>query len=247
MAYNCSRCPRYFNSKEALSSHETGFHKISFFDSGGSETNMDSANESNESSPEDEPRTVRKRRTRANTNSRRKRHRRDSSSDASTDAGESSDDEPKTKREGRTKRSTDYSRKRHRRDSSSNTASDVEESDNDTESQPSGTSYDSDECSEVRRLHKPSRVDFWCKPLVEYQIRGIELMLKNEDLTNMCTKLMEHLELPQTREQKMMTFGEHVKDVIASIVEAANNGEMNVTRKILVAIVELSSDVPVAE
>lgn len=72
-------------------------------------------------------------------------------------------------------------------------------------------------------------------------------MLKNEDLTNMCTKLMEYLELPQTREQKMMTFGEHVKDVIASIVEAANNGEMNVTRKILVAIVELSSDVPVAE
>ena len=72
-------------------------------------------------------------------------------------------------------------------------------------------------------------------------------MLRNEDSSSMLTKLMQYLDIPQTKEQKMMTFGDHVKDVITSIIEAASNGEMDVTRKILVDIVELSSDVSMAE
>ncbi|OXA37324.1 hypothetical protein Fcan01_27895 [Folsomia candida] len=208
MVYNCSRCSRHFNSKEALSSHETGFHKVTLFDSDEGETNKDSTNESNESCSEDEPTPKRERRTRAKSKSRR----------------------------------SYCNRKGVSRDSSSGASSDEEETDSDTESRASATSHDSGECCEVcRTLHKPDRVDFWCEPLAEYHILGIELMLRNEDSTDMLTKLMQFLELPQTEEEKMLTTGEHLKGVIASIMQAASNGEMVVTRKILRDIVRLSS------
>ncbi|OXA36559.1 Glutamate 5-kinase [Folsomia candida] len=95
-----------------------------------------------------------------------------------------------------------------------------------------------------RTLHKPDRVDFWGEPLSEYHIHGVELMLSNEDSMNVLTKLMQFLELPQTQEEKMLTFGEHVKNVIASIMQAAKNGEMVVTRKLLTDIVRSSEGLP---
>ncbi|OXA36688.1 hypothetical protein Fcan01_28511 [Folsomia candida] len=41
MVYKCSRCSRHFNSEQALSTHKTGFHKVTLFDSDDAETNQD--------------------------------------------------------------------------------------------------------------------------------------------------------------------------------------------------------------
>ncbi|OXA49395.1 hypothetical protein Fcan01_15805 [Folsomia candida] len=210
MAYNCRRCPRHFNSKEALSSHETGFHKVTLFGSDDSETNKD---DSAEISSEDEPKAKKERQS----------------------GGE------------RTNRSN-CSSEGDSRDSSSDASSDEEEEDDDTESHASSTSYESGECCEMcRTLHKPDRVDFWCEPLAEYHIRGIELLLRNEDSTNVLTKLMQFLEVPQTQREKMLTFGEHVRNVIVAIMLAASHGEMVVNRKLLTDIVRSSAGLPRAE
>ncbi|OXA36689.1 hypothetical protein Fcan01_28546 [Folsomia candida] len=56
--------------------------------------------------------------------------------------------------------------------------------------------------------------------------------------------LVNAVRTPQTQEEKMLTFGEHVKNVIASIMQAAKNGEMVVTRKLLTDIVRSSEGLP---
>ncbi|OXA54653.1 hypothetical protein Fcan01_10755 [Folsomia candida] len=211
MVYKCSRCSRHFNSEQALSTHKTGFHKVTLFNSDDAETNQDDSadtSESNETSSDDEPQAKKERRSRG----------------------------------GRRNKLSNCSREGDSRDSSSDASSDEEEEEDDTESQASGTSGEC--CKVCRTLHKPDRVDFWGEPLSEYHIHGVELMLSNEDSMNVLTKLMQFLELPQTQEEKMLTFGEHVKNVIASIMQAAKNGEMVVTRKLLTDIVRSSEGLP---
>ncbi|OXA61726.1 hypothetical protein Fcan01_02307 [Folsomia candida] len=100
MVYKCSRCSRHFNSEQALSTHKTGFHKVTLFDSDDAETNQDDSadtSESNETSSDDEPQEKKERRSRGGrrnklSNCSREGDSRDSSSDASSDEEEGEDD-----------------------------------------------------------------------------------------------------------------------------------------------------------
>ncbi|OXA40875.1 hypothetical protein Fcan01_24324 [Folsomia candida] len=86
------------------------------------------------------------------------------------------------------------------------------------------------------------------KGTVEIQVETRLLTKKREKMIQKVKQaellVNAFLELPQTQEEKTLTFGEHVKNVIASIMQAAKNGEMVVTRKLLTDSVRSSEGLP---
>jgi hypothetical protein len=251
MSYYCVKCPRYFLTKKSLHNHAIGFHKYGTLFATDEERENDEKREQNGSDDQQESNdtsseTNETEMSMSNTSNQRRKHKRIRSNDKESEDENSDESEAKNSQKHRRSNSesdsdesvaetedseeseVEISKKRlkkNKRDSDS----DTDQSDG---SDASGSESEESDDAEVSTRYRLSPKTFYCKPLTENHYDGLETILQNE--RTFIPEFVKLLELEDKANEFMV--GSDVIEMMQTLVSAAKNGEITLTRKLLIDI-----------
>ena len=81
------------------------------------------------------------------------------------------------------------------------------------------------------KLERPDKESFYYEPLMEYHLDALKKMLEIEPIKALLVKLTKFLEFNGVVK---FQIGSKFKEVLESMVCAAENGQLSITRKLII-------------